>query len=130
VAENHSSTKYDITKYVGSHNHYGRNKVCRCHYGTMRSIVRLIVMGRLCELCMILLVDSMLVYVFLRCMLFYAVAWGCCPLLLVPVWGDGQTRLLAIGVRVWLRERGDDGRVAHSFLEPPCRCVAWVVRGF
>jgi hypothetical protein len=40
----------------------------------MRSIVHLIVMGRLCELCMILLVDSMLVYAFLQCMLFYAVA--------------------------------------------------------
>jgi hypothetical protein len=46
------------------HNPYGRNKVCRCHYGTMRTIVRLIVMGRLCELCVILLVDSMLVFVF------------------------------------------------------------------
>jgi hypothetical protein len=40
----------------------------------MRSIVRLIVMGRLCELCVILLVDSMSVYVFLRCTLIYAVA--------------------------------------------------------
>jgi hypothetical protein len=59
---------------MSDHNHYGRNKVCQCHYGTMRSIICLIVIGRLCELCMILLVDSMLVYVFLLCTFFYAVA--------------------------------------------------------
>jgi hypothetical protein len=45
---------------------------------TVRSIVRLIVMGRLCELCVILLVDSMLVYVFyvrfFTVYVFYAVA--------------------------------------------------------
>jgi hypothetical protein len=40
----------DNTKHFGSQCD-GRNKVCRCQYGTMRSIVRLIVMGRLCELC-------------------------------------------------------------------------------
>jgi hypothetical protein len=40
------------------------------------------------------------------------VLWS--PYVLCLSWGDGQTRLLAIGVRVWLWERGD-GSESGSF---------------
>ena len=47
-----------IVGNISDHNRDGRNKVCRFHHGVMMLIGRLIVMGRLCELHVLLLVDS------------------------------------------------------------------------
>ena len=47
-----------IVGNILDHNHDGQNKVCRFHHGVMMLIGLLIVMGRLCELHVLLLVDS------------------------------------------------------------------------
>ena len=47
-----------IVGNISDHNRDGRNKVCRFHHGVMMLIGRLIVMGGLCELHVLLLVDS------------------------------------------------------------------------
>jgi hypothetical protein len=96
----------------------------------MRSIIRLIVMGRLCELCVILLVDSMLVYVFLRCMLFYAVA-ECVEKVGSVGPGHSPTRpQFYSGARPWLgcdfvRNRDSNPSVSHQSSSD--FCTSWLV---
>jgi hypothetical protein len=63
-----------IVGNILDHNRDGRNKVCLFHHGVMMLIGRLIVMGRLCELHVLLLVDSTWDTFFYRIRFFYTVA--------------------------------------------------------